>query len=86
MAEPHPFQELHLVTAQGIVAITVDELQRALRELGYHAVQQEHWEEAARVVSLARRVCRLRDNGEESSKLNDELGNAIDRLDGEDDG
>ncbi len=86
MPDPHPFQELHLVTQQGIVALTVDELHTALRELGYHAVKQVHWEDAARVVSLARRVCSLRDNGEESPELNDKLASAIAQIDGEEDG
>lgn len=36
------------------------------------------------IVDLARQVSHLRDQGEESPKLSDELANAIDLLDGED--
>jgi hypothetical protein len=82
----HPLQSIHVATASGtgIAEMTVEQVKALLTDLEYAVIEKEHWEQAATVVRCARAVVQLRDQGEASTKANEELAFAIDQLDGED--
>lgn len=77
----HPLQELPIAGS-----LTVEQVTEVLTELEYRVVTKEEWLQVADVVRCARRVVRLRDNGEGKRTADDDLAYAIDQLDGEDHG
>jgi anthranilate phosphoribosyltransferase len=82
----HPLQELCVTYGKVVSSLTVEQATALLTALEYRVVTAEEWRLVAEVVRTARAVTHLRDQGEASRKLNDELSYAIDQLDGEDHG
>lgn len=82
----HPLQVLRVTGGKAVAALNVEQATALLTGLDYRVVTSEEWLQVANVVRAARAVAHLRDQGEASQKLNDELAYAINQLDGEDHG